>query len=190
MMCNICNEREATVHLTEIVDNNVTKLHLCEDCARKKGTEMEEHFGLSDLLAGLADFETKTPSKKEVKKKCSKCGMVYDDFKKLGRLGCGECYTAFNDHLSPLIKRIHGSLEHYGKSPSGVSRVSGKEAPVKEAPAKEVSGKEPARKKEPQTMDELRALLQRAIKMEEFEEAARLRDKIRELEKKEPERKR
>ena len=57
MNCDVCGKGDATVHLTEIIDNKITKLHLCEECARKKGAEMEEHFGLSDLLAGLADFE-------------------------------------------------------------------------------------------------------------------------------------
>ncbi len=173
MTCDICGKNDATVHLTEIIDNKITKLHLCEECARKKGAEMEEHFGLSDLLAGLADFEGKTVPKQEVKRKCPKCGMLYDDFKKTGRLGCGECYTAFAEHLVPLIKRIHGSAEHLGKSP----------APVPKTPSKPVKGEKPDK------LTELKARLQRAIKMEEFEEAASLRDKIRELENKKSEKK-
>jgi protein arginine kinase activator len=172
MKCDICNKIDATVHLTEIIDNKITKLHLCEECARKKGAEMEEHFGLSDLLAGLADFEAKTPLKPEVKKKCPKCGMVYDDFKKLGRLGCGECYTVFNDSLIPLIKRIHGSVEHYGKTPVNMTT----------APKPKKS--EPAKKKKVDKLEDLKEKLQRAVQMEEFEEAAQIRDKIREFEKK------
>ena len=56
MLCNICHKNEATVHLTEIIDNQITELHLCEECARQKGAQMEQHFGLADLLAGLADL--------------------------------------------------------------------------------------------------------------------------------------
>ena len=56
MLCDVCGKKEATVHLTEIINNNVTKLHICEDCAKEKGAEMEDHFGLSDLLAGLTDL--------------------------------------------------------------------------------------------------------------------------------------
>ncbi len=52
MKCQLCNNNEATVHLTEIINNKVSKLHICEECAREKGQEMESHFGLSDLLAG------------------------------------------------------------------------------------------------------------------------------------------
>ena len=169
MVCDICGKNNATVHLTEIIDNKMSKLHLCEECARKKGTEMEEHFGLSDLLAGLADFGTKTGQEKETKVKCPRCGMTYKDFKNIGRLGCSDCYTTFDESLSPLIKRIHGSAEHFGKTPSKPKRAAAKSAP---------------RKKKEDKMDELKERLQRAVKLEEFEEAAKLRDKIRELEKK------
>jgi len=171
MQCDICSKNDATVHLTEIVDNKISKLHLCEDCAKKKGAEMEEHFGLSDLLAGLADFEMKAPPKKEVKVECSKCGMTYDDFKKAGRLGCGNCYATFKDSLEPLIKRIHGSAEHVGKAPApaGVSRIK-----------KATATKKPSRSDK---LTELKVQLERAIKLEEFETAARLRDSIREFEK-------
>jgi len=178
MICDVCGKTDATVHLTEIIDNKITKLHLCEDCARKKGAEMEEHFGLSDLLAGLADFESKAVPKKEVKTKCPKCGMVYDDFKKAGRLGCAECYDIFSDSLAPLIKRIHGSVEHYGKTP------------ISQSETKSVSKKEIKKKKKVvDKVSELKTQLQRAVKMEEFEEAACIRDKIREMEKKETENK-
>ncbi len=171
MKCDICGKNEATVHLTEIVDNKMTKLHLCEECARKKGTEMEEHFGLSDLLAGLADFGGQVAPEKEVKVKCPKCGMTYQDFKKSGRLGCADCYTTFEKNLTSLIKRIHGSTQHFGKAPSRAAKVT-KITPI------------PKRKKKLESLEELKSRLQRAVKLEEFEEAARLRDKIRQLEKK------
>ena len=113
MLCDICGKNPATVHLTEIVDENMTELHLCEECAQKKGAQMETHFGLADLLAGLADLGGQfTTTKKETKTKCPRCGLTYEDFKKIGRLGCGECYSAFKEILLPLLKRIHGSTQH------------------------------------------------------------------------------
>ena len=123
MLCDICSKTQATVHLTEIIDDKMTELHLCESCAQKKGAQMESHFGLADLLAGLADLGTqfttsKTKKEAKAKAKCSRCGLTYEDFKKVGRLGCGECYTAFKEALLPLLKRIHGSTQHYGKSPT------------------------------------------------------------------------
>ncbi len=162
MLCEICNKTEATVHLTEIINDKVTKLHLCEECARKKGSEMEEHFGLSDLLAGLADLGTTIEPEVMETIKCNSCGFTYQDFKKVGRLGCGECYESFKKHLAPLLKRIHGTDRHVGKVPLMVGKTV----------------------KDMRSLQELKMRMEKAIQAEEFEEAARLRDKIRELEKK------
>ena len=162
MVCNICGKNQATVHLTEIIDDQITELHLCEECAQKKGAQMESHFGLSDLLAGLADLGTQfNETETDVKLKCPKCGLTYEDFKKVGRLGCGECYNAFREALVPLLKRIHGSTQHCGKSPKKI--------------AKTVKAKN--------DLEALKEKLQKAIQREDFEEAAKLRDKVREIEK-------
>ena len=163
MLCDICGKNPATVHLTEIIDDQMTELHLCEECAHQKSAQMEQQFGLSDLLAGLAEFEKPTLKKEQaIQLKCANCGFAYADFKKIGRLGCGECYTTFKKYLGPLLKRIHGSSLHLGKSPLKVAQV-------------------PRKKMDSST---LRYELQRAIEMEAFEEAARIRDQIKELEKK------
>lgn len=170
MLCDICGKNQATVHLTEIIDDKMTELHLCEECAQKKGAQMESHFGLADLLAGLADLGGQfTTTKKETRIKCSRCGLTYEDFKKIGRLGCGECYTAFKEALLPLLKRIHGSTQHCGKVPKKLTKV---------AKAPKVSAKQK------DELQELREQLQKAIQIEEFEKAAEIRDKIREIEKK------
>ena len=165
MVCDLCGKNQATVHLTEIIDDQMTELHLCEECARQKSVQMEQQFGLADLLAGLAEFAGKAAEEKEAveKTKCSNCELTYDDFKKVGRLGCSECYTSFRKYLLPLLKKIHGSSRHLGKLPK-----------VKAATAKKVS-----------ELDELRRRLQIAIEREEFEEAANIRDQIKELEKEE-----
>lgn len=161
MLCDICGKNEATVHLTEIVDNEMSELHLCEECAREKSVQMEQHFGLSDLLAGLADFGSALETTAARGKKCPNCGLSYADFKKIGRLGCSECYRVFREFLAPLLKRIHGSTQHLGKTPVKAAKVT--------RLTSELEG--------------LKAKLQKAIQLEEFEEAAKLRDKIRELEK-------
>ena len=169
MLCDICGKKEATVHLTEIINEQMSKLHLCEDCAKDKGAEMEEHFGLNDLLAGLAGLGASitsgpgAPSSKAIESiKCPKCSFTYQNFTKIGRFGCGECYDAFKKHIGPLLKRIHGSDRHIGKAPL-------------------TAGKTP---KDTKNLQELRAKLDKAIQSEEFEEAARLRDKIKELDSK------
>jgi len=154
VLCDLCNKNQATVHLTEIIDDQISELHLCEECARKKSVQMEQQFGIADLLAGLAEF-----GKPEEK------GLSYQDFKKIGRLGCSECYTSFAKYLLPLLKKIHGSTQHVGK------------CPYKEAVK--------TKKKKVCLLDDLRLNLKKAVDNEEFEEAARLRDKIKELEKEE-----
>src|SRR5580698_9658358 len=103
MTCDICGKKKATVHLTEIVDEQMSEMHLCEECARQKSSQMEQQFGLADLLAGLSDTSKAPASSKEGEKsvlKCTRCGLPYEDFRKFGRLGCSECYTSFKEHLA------------------------------------------------------------------------------------------
>ncbi|MFH1678940.1 MAG: UvrB/UvrC motif-containing protein [Candidatus Omnitrophota bacterium] len=161
MLCDLCVKNQATVHLTEIVDEQMSELHLCEECARKKSVQMEQQFGLSDLLAGLAEFGKPEETVESSAFKCANCGLTYNDFKRMGRLGCSECYTTFRKYLMPLLKKIHGSTQHLGKAPYKVATKTRKKV----------------------DLNQLRLQLQQAIGNEEFEEAARLRDKIRELDK-------
>ena len=86
MQCDICHKSEATVHLTEIIDEQITELHLCEECARQKGAQMEQHFGLADLLAGLADLGQQFEVGAKSETKCPNCGLTYQDFRRIGRL--------------------------------------------------------------------------------------------------------
>ncbi len=161
MICDICSKNQATVHLTEIIDDQMSELHLCEACAHKKSTQMEQKFGLSDLLAGLADLGQPKCATTAGGLKCSNCGLSYTEFKRIGRLGCGQCYSNFKECINPLLKKIHGSTSHVGKTPLNMVSKTAKKS----------------------NLAELRNSLQKAIDREEFEEAAMLRDKIRGLEK-------
>ena len=163
MYCDICGKKKATVHLTEIVDDQMSEMHLCEECARQKSAQMGQQFGLADLLAGLADFGKPVKEEATATIKCSNCGMTYDEFRKFGRLGCSQCYESFKMHLGTLLKKVHGSNHHLGKSPIKIPQ-SEKEKIV--------------------SFQELKVQLQHAIQMEDFERAAEIRDKIRELENK------
>ena len=168
MTCDLCSKNEASVHLTEVVNNETRELHLCETCAREKGAEaVEQPFagGLAELLAGLADLSTKLPEGAAVQAiTCSQCGLTYEDFKKSGRLGCGGCYESFRRVLAPLLKKIHGSAEHAGRVPPPVpSAVKTEEQPKPDLPR-------------------LKEQLKAAVETESFEEAAKLRDKIRVME--------
>ncbi|RKY32472.1 MAG: hypothetical protein DRP74_02535 [Candidatus Omnitrophota bacterium] len=163
MLCDLCGKNPATVHFTEIIDNQMQELHLCEDCAKQKSVQMEQQFGLSDLLAGLVDIDKPTKEAEALSQvKCENCGLTYADFKKIGRLGCSECYAVFKKYLSPLLKKIHGACHHVGKTPAKVTKVL----------------------KTKIDLSTLRYQLQKAIEDEAFEEAAKIRDQIKELEKK------
>jgi protein arginine kinase activator len=165
MKCDVCHVREASVHLTEVVNDNVTKLHLCEECAKAKGEEMQSHFGLTDLLSSLMDFGPSL-THEEVQKskvlKCKGCGMIYHDFQKSGKLGCSECYETFRKDLVVLLKKIHGSDKHVGKMPF----VS------KEAEADQ------------EKIQRLKTELDQLILTEEFEKAVLVRDRIKDIENK------
>ena len=164
MLCELCKQAQATVHLTEIINDQMSELHLCETCANQKGAQVESHFGLADLLSGLADFSKTQEPEEGTTKACAACGMTYDDFRKVGRLGCAECYPTFKRSLGSLLKRIHGSPIHVGKSPLRLIKSS------------KVAKSE---------ILELKRKLERAIEQEAFEEAARLRDQVRRLEQQE-----
>ena len=161
MQCDICGKKKATVHLTEIVDDQMSEMHLCEECARQKSVQMEQQFGLADLLAGLADFGKSTKEEVRESIKCVNCGMSYDEFRKFGRLGCSQCYESFKMHLGTLLKKVHGSNHHLGKSPTKIPQ---------------------GEKKMIEDIQELKMQLEKAIQMEDFERAAEIRDKIRSIE--------
>ncbi|MFH2137632.1 MAG: UvrB/UvrC motif-containing protein [Candidatus Omnitrophota bacterium] len=162
MVCQICGKKSATVHLTEIINDAMTELHLCEHCAKEKGIAgLGQPFGLQDLLAGLVDFGAPVETGKKNILKCSNCKMTYDDFRKTGRFGCSQCYETFKESLEPLLKKIHGSVQHLGKSPTS-------------------GGRDFEQKNE---LQELHLKLQKAIQAEAFEEAAKIRDQIKKLEK-------
>lgn len=163
MLCENCNKRPATVHLTKILNDKKTQVHLCEQCAKQQeSTPFDSSFSINNFLTGLIDSIQDSPIKVDYIQttKCDKCGMTYGKYKQLGRLGCGECYNAFQEKLGPLVKRIQGNESHVGKIP----KKAGGSILVK----KEIKN--------------LKNRLDEAVRKEEFETAVVLRDKIRELE--------
>src|SRR5262249_29644775 len=105
--------------------------------------------------------------------KCAHCGLLYEDFRKFGRLGCGECYTSFKEHLSGLLRKIHGSNKYLGKTPAD------QEGHVPAAPTAGTTALAPS-----ETLADLKQQLHAAIAAEDFEKAVQIRDKIRGLEQK------
>jgi len=104
MVCDICKKNEATVHLTQIIENKMLKIDLCEVCSKAKGLQEATGFSLADLQVGLGSAEEISA---EVGAKCPQCGFTQADFKKTGRLGCSACWETFEQGLASLLKAMH-----------------------------------------------------------------------------------
>jgi protein arginine kinase activator len=161
MLCTICKEKPATVHLTQIVGDKMQKLDLCEDCAKTKGINDPTSFGLADLdlVLGLGASQQIEQAAGGMELKCPRCGFTQADFKKSGRLGCPECYKTFAEGLSGLLKTMHKSTRHVGKAPEALR----------------------ATRENSDRLKTLQIKLARAIKDENYEQAAQLRDEIKQL---------
>jgi protein arginine kinase activator len=159
MLCDHCGQNEAIIHLTQIVDNQMSTFHLCESCAAEKGLQPgtdSGDFPLSDFLAQVgkaSDTGTGGP--------CTYCGLRIEEFRKTGRLGCSHCYVTFESNLKTLLRRLHGGTRHVGKVylPPDSSQAEQEER---------LAG--------------LKLKLDRAVENEDFERAAQIRDLIRTLE--------
>src|SRR5437667_1675334 len=123
MLCNICKENEATVHLTQMVKDDIKKIDLCESCSKAKGVNDPTSFSLADLLLGLGAAQEMEQATSGVEQKCPQCGFTQADFKKAGRLGCAECYKTFADGLEGLLKSMHKGTRHAGKVPEGLQQT-------------------------------------------------------------------
>jgi len=168
MQCQECGNKPATLHFTKIVNGEKTEFHLCDSCARDKGELIPgttNGFSIHNLISGLLDFDPKSPSSlgnvNHSTLRCEECGISYAQFSKMGRFGCSSCYVFFAERLEPLLRRIHGNTSHVGKVP------------------KRSAGHIQTKREINQLKKELTDLIQR----EEFEQAATIRDQIRNLEK-------
>ncbi len=170
MLCSICQKNEAKVHLTQIVDDKMHKIDLCEECSKAKGVTDPAGFSLADLLLGLgspaaaaaaaaAPESESRPAGKPGEATCPGCGLGQSDFKKSGRFGCPQCYQTFSEGLPAMLKTMHRGLRHIGKTPRGQKP---KREPV-------------------DLLKQLARKLEKAIQSEDFETAAQLRDQIRAL---------
>ena len=161
MLCSECGKIEAEVFLKQIVNNQVASRALCRDCAQDAaGSAATPAALLLQILAGLGGLMGRGVSLDLLK--CKGCGLRYAQFKETGRLGCAECYEAFRAPLSDLLQRIHGAKRHSGKLPKG-------------------SREERDRSDLSQELSKLQKQLHEAVSGEQFEEAARIRDRIKRL---------
>lgn len=164
MKCDFC-EQKATVFLTQLVEGQMKKVCLCDNCAKERGVTDPTGFSLADLLLGglpggpgtvSTSVSAVTPGNG---KKCVTCGFTLDDLKRVRRFGCSDCYATFSDEVAQMVRGMHKGTSHIGKVPEGLMAVQFRN----------------------QRIEELRSRLEQAITSESYEEAAGIRDEIRNL---------
>lgn len=171
MFCEKCKHNEATVHLTEIIKNVKSEVHLCEACAREIGLNSKlANFNLTvpDMLSFL-DLEE--AGELVDANRCRGCGYTFLDYRKTGKLGCPECYRYLRSSLDQVVAGYHGGKRHVGKMPLNYIEMK---APVRALPDKNLKLAEKT-----DTIVDLKKKLEQAVEEERYEEAAVLRDRIR-----------
>lgn len=161
MLCEKCCQRQAAVHVKQIINGQKTEMYLCQECVEQyeKPLSFEQFFqGLLDVFGAPPASVSQRPNISAGT--CPVCGLSYEDFRKTGRLGCANCYQVFRREIDAILKNIQGSNRHEGKLPqkSGALLLNKRK------------------------VDKLKASLSKSIENEEYEEAAKLRDQIRKLE--------
>jgi protein arginine kinase activator len=193
MQCELCHQHEAVIHLTQVINGDVRKLHLCDACARESGVDVNNP-SLTELLLGFGNAATRTDAKRA--RVCPVCHLRESDFKKSGRLGCPSCYDAFEEELAPMIRSMHRQPRHIGKIPRGRARAG--EAPTSgpspsppmllpKPPPPPKSTPPPPPPMGPEEVIRMQRALDAAVEREDYEEAARLRDEMRARLSKKPE---
>ncbi len=166
MLCQICKKHSATIHLTEIQNGHREETHLCESCAQQQGLSIKSQIPLNELLSTLlsAQGQSKNPARDDEAAPggiaCPACGMTLKEFGKKSLLGCPADYDVFREHLEPLIEKSQaGHTRHCGKVPS----------------------RTPMPAKHQIELAQLQKDLDAAVRTEDYETAARLRDRIKQL---------
>lgn len=165
MICERCQKEHAKVYLNKVIDGKKQEIHLCRKCALEVKGYLDEEISFQSFLSGLLGINKKIVNENIYNREdiliCNKCNMAYSEFQKRGKFGCSNCYEAFSEVLTPVIKRVHGSNIHTGKIPNRASEKIKIERQI----------------------EELQNELQIAVNNEEYEQAAKFRDEIRALKK-------
>lgn len=167
MLCENCKQREASVHQTVITNGKKQETHLCEVCAREAGALPNfsiPNLSIQQLLGSFLGQEAfgGAAVKPQLKAEptCRHCGMTYSEFAQSGVLGCSKCYEEMKPQLLPLVKRIQGTTTHGGKVPKRTGGIA----------------------RQRRELEGMRRRLEQAVQNEQYEEAASLRDQIKQME--------
>lgn len=167
MKCDFC-DKKATVFLTQLVEGKMKKVCLCDSCAKERGVTDPTGFSMADLLLGGVSADVApVPSGKKSKavtkagggRACPSCGFTLDDLRRVRRFGCSDCYATFGEEVGQMVRGMHKGTSHIGKVPAGLMAMQVLH----------------------QRLEDLRARLDQAITSESYEEAAGIRDEIRNL---------
>ncbi len=169
MLCQHCKKNEATTHIKTMINGEYAEYRLCPECAHELGYDTMFPDFTADFGGLLSGFLSTALPARSGAARCRTCSSSLNDIKRTGKVGCADCYETFFSELLPTIRNIHGNTEHKGKRPSTIEyTVNDEKAEDTARPADKVA--------------ELRAELKKAIADENFERAAELRDKIKEME--------
>lgn len=158
MLCDECGKNKATFHSIEKINGVTNERHLCSECQKKYGGSIMKMSGLGSLFGGFGDFfaEPRLPKREEYI--CKSCGTTCDEFLDSGFVGCSDCYREFAPIIMPVIRRMQsGDASHVGKVASGVENSVSTE------------------------YERLKKELEKAIELEEYEQASIIRDRMRQL---------
>ena len=162
MKCEFCNKKNATIHLTQVVNGEMKKLNLCQSCAIENGIDLNSPISITDVLMGIEKQKSRNTISNfdnQYELTCKRCNLSRSEFSKKARLGCPECYKTFKVELKSITQAMHHSQEHVGK------------IPLKQKDNIELSDK----------IKNLKIQINDAIKNENYEIAAKIRDEIKQL---------
>jgi protein arginine kinase activator len=163
MICQKCKKAPAVVCISQVANNKKTDTYLCQDCANETATAgLKAALGLFGMQPGHFIFadELEQRRKMQTDAPCPTCGKTFEEIRKDGKMGCADCYQAFRDKIRPIVARIHGNTQHKGSCPA----------------------RTPDEYRHARRLDELKAALDAAVKNEEYEKAAQIRDHIKGME--------
>ncbi|MEW8957207.1 UvrB/UvrC motif-containing protein [Clostridium sp.] len=169
MLCEKCNKNKANVHIIKVINGIKQEMNLCDMCAKDQENlsltidgSLESPFNFQNLISGLMDYiNDGVNNENNINIQCPSCKTTYLEVRKKGLLGCNDCYKAFENYITPMIRGVQKDVEHVGKLPEKV-------------------GKEIIEKRK---VLKLKEELQEAILSEEYEKAATIRDEIKKIQK-------
>lgn len=180
MLCENCGENEANVRYTQIINGVKKEMILCDKCSKELGIEKLDFSMPINLSSFLGDFfgdveDSLLPGFTKTKElTCNECGMTYDEFRNSGKFGCANCYNAFSDRINPILKNLQGANKHIGRK-TKITKT--------ELNKVEIQKEEKEQERETSKLETLKENLKQAIKEERYEDAAKIRDEIKKIEK-------